>query len=276
MTLARRSVSPVRQPCDRRGLTVIELVSALALFVLVLGTLLIALNTATDLWTSSSSKNRAQLQARRALDLIATDLCAAVAEPELRPDGTRPPEAPSPSSADYPLFMVRNDGANQLGLVFIRQRSPAEMSGVDALSLELVAYCFNRTTTNGLARYTRPAAAPRQGAMPQSLSAQLQTFWRDVSKLSAPTNFLAPCVSDFRPLVYKSLDRTTQTTEAEPPKPLGYSNRSADNIRLADLPDFVDIHIGFVDWDAASLDIGRTNYFVRRITLPAAHASRLP
>jgi type II secretory pathway component PulJ len=257
---------------SRSGLTVIELVSALALFVLVLGTLLVALDAATDIWSSSASKNRTQLKARKALDLLATDLASAFAEPLLRDDGTLPPAANSPSAAAEPLFMVRSKGAAQLGLFFVRQRSPAEMSGTDALSLELVAYSFSWAVTNGLSRYTRPASAPQQGLMATSLSDQLEQFQSDVLGLPAATNFLAPCVVDFRPLVYQPLNPATATTDAQPPEPLD----PADNIRLADLPDFVDISIGFVDWDAQTSGNSQTNYFTRRITLPAARASRLP
>lgn len=257
---------------SRSGLTVIELVSALALFILILGALLVALDTATDIWAGSASKNRTQLQARKALDQIATDLASAFAEPLLRDDGTRPPEANSPSSAEKPLFMVRATGADKIGLFFVRQRSSAEMSGLDALSLELVAYSFSWATTNGLSRYARAVSPPQNGVLARSVSEQLETFRTDVASLPSATNFLAPCVVDFRPLVYQPLNPTTQTTEAEPPKPLS----PADNIQLADLPDFLDVSIGFVDWDAQSSGNSQTNYFTRRITLPSASASRLP
>lgn len=257
---------------SRAGLTVVELVSALALFVIVLGALLVALDAATDIWSLSASKNRTQLKARSALEQIVADLTSAIAVPQLRPDGSQPPAATDPSNAEEPLFIVDNTSANEIGLFFVRQRSPSDMSGVSALSLELVAYSFSWTATNGLARYTRPASAPEHGVMSSSLSEQLKDFKTDVDQLAVATNFLAPFVVDFRPLVYQPLKPTTVTTDEQPPAPL----KPVDNIQLADLPDFVDIHIGFVDGDSQASGNSQTNYFTRRITLPAARASRLP
>jgi type II secretory pathway component PulJ len=262
---------------SRSGLTVIELVSALALFVVVLGTLLVALDAATDIWAGSASKNRTFIKARNAVEQIATDLASAFALPLLRDDGTRPPASADPSNAEKPLFIVRGGGGDQLGLYFVRQRSPSEMSGDESSSLELIAYSFSWATTNGLARYTRPVVAPQRGVWARSLSEQLEAFRNDVASLSAATNFFAPCVVDFRPLVYQPQHPSTApVTDDKPPEPLGAKSSSADNIQLADLPDFVDIHIGFVDWDAHASGSGRTNYFTRRVTLPSASASRLP
>lgn len=261
------------KPRDTRaGLTVIELVSALALFVIILGALLVALDAATDIWSLSASKNRTQLKARMALEQIVADLTSAVAEPQLRPDGSQPPTATNPSNAEEPLFIVDNTSADEIGLFFVRQRSPSDMSSGEALSLELVAYSFSWTATNGLARYTRPVSAPANGLMNRTLSEQLRDFKDDIDGLAVATNFLAPFVVDFRPLVYQPLKPTTSTTDEQPPAPLS----PVDNIQLADLPDFVDLHIGFVDGDSLASGNGQTNYFTRRIILPAAQASRLP
>ena len=102
---------------------------------------------------------------------------------------------------------------------------------------------------------------------------ELVNFKNAIAGLSFPTNFFAPCVTDFRPIVYQPLNpATASTTDAQPDEPL----TPADNIRLADLPDFVDVCIGFSDLDAQGTGSGTTNYLTRRITLPAAGASRLP
>ena len=65
------------------GFTMIELVSALALFAIILGILLLALNTATNLWSNSRAQRRELPSAEYIADLIADDLTQAVSDPIL-------------------------------------------------------------------------------------------------------------------------------------------------------------------------------------------------
>ena len=257
---------PLPQPSARSrraGLTVLELVSALALLVIVLGTLMVALNSATDIWARNTSKTRALQKARQALDLLATDLASAVAQSTARSEPT------APTSSKEPFFIAENKSSRQIALYFVRQRSPAEVSGSGALSLEAVAYSW---TTNGLSRYERPLSTTADGTIEPTASDQLVRFKADVEKITAVSNVVAASVVRFVPLVYQPLSPTLTPSETQPLEPL---NASVPKIELADLPDFIDVHLACVERQDSS-SAGTTNYVTRRITLPAAQASRLP
>jgi type II secretory pathway component PulJ len=68
-------------------MTMIELVAALALFVVIFGILLLALNAATNLWDNSRAQRRELPAAEHIADLIADDLYQAVADPILPTNG---------------------------------------------------------------------------------------------------------------------------------------------------------------------------------------------
>ncbi len=247
---------------SRAGLTVLELVSALALMVIILGMLLVTLNTATDMWTHSADKNRARQKVRHALDQMATDLAGAFAS---SPSGT----SSTSGSAQEPLFIAEGNDT-QIGLYFIRTLSPAELTAAKQLSLELVAYSW---TTNGLSRYTRPVAAATPPSEPPDLSAQLLAFKNAVSLTRTPSNVLASAIVDFEPRLYQPLTTANAVSDTEQ-VPLALNNNT---VNLDDLPDFVDLLVAYVnpaDWTSAGFSA--TNYMTRRVTLPAAQASRLP
>ena len=61
-------------------MTLIELIAALALFVIILGSLLTVMNTATSLWSSSRSQNRERATAENLAGLVFDDLYEAVAD----------------------------------------------------------------------------------------------------------------------------------------------------------------------------------------------------
>ena len=247
----------------RAGLTVLELVSALALFIIILGTLLVALNSATDTWTRSANRNRSQLKVRQALDLIATDLACAVA-PQSQRSRISSGASATPGTAQEPLFIAEAKNT-QIGLYFVRLLSPAELTDSKQLSLELVAYSL---TTNGLSRYTQPVSE-----YPPELSDQLVFFKNGVTSLLTPSNVLSSATVQFEPRLYQPLRNTKVTTATQPVDPIDPVNSA---INLADLPDFVDILVAYIDKEDWANSSGRTNYLTRRITLPAAQASRLP
>lgn len=249
--------------CRRSGLTVLELVSALALFVIVLGTLMIALNSATDIWARNTSKTRATQKARQALDRLATDLASAVAQ------STVSHESSAPTASEEPFFIAENRNDKQIALYFVRQLSPAEVSGDGAISLEAVSYSW---TTNGLSRYVRPLATSLEGVIEPPVSDQLVKFKRDVENITVVSNLLAASIVQFMPLVYQPLSSKVTTPETQPLEPL---NKEVSKIELADLPDFIDVILASVEPQDSSAS-GTTNYLTRRITLPAAQASRLP
>ncbi len=70
--------SPARH--DRRGLTLIELIASLTVFLIVMATLVVALNTSLDTWRRSRERTRQIVTGRAALDLIVDDLQHAVAD----------------------------------------------------------------------------------------------------------------------------------------------------------------------------------------------------
>ena len=250
----------------RAGLTVLELVSALALFVVVLGTLMVALNSATDIWSRNTAKTRAQQRARQALDLLATDLASAIAQAPANPASAAASGSGGASDSEELFFIVENAVAQKSGLYFVRQRSPLESIGARARSLELVAY---RWTTNGLARYTRPVTTDSESQIEPSVSEQLKEFKQDTENVVS--NILAPSIVLFVPYIYQPL-KAPPLADSEPAEPL---NADSETFNLVDLPDYVDVHFATADREASS-GAGLTNYITRRITLPAAQASRLP
>lgn len=261
-------MNPTFRRHDRcAGLTVLELVSALALFVIIIGLLMVALNAATDVWKLSSDKNSNLQKARRALDWIATDLASAVApQTQKVRDGAN---ALTPGTATQPLFVEKGD-ANQVGLFFIRTLSPVERTEADQVSLEFVAYHW---TTNGLSRYTRPVKTETTRTNPPDLAEQMRQFRTDFYTVTTPSNILSSTIVGFEPRLYQPLGETGSTIASKP----AYIDPGSDGeINLADLPDFADIYIAYVNPDEGPLGYCTTNYLTRRVTLPASLASRLP
>lgn len=265
--ILRPSSRPQPAAFNRRsGLTVLELVSALALFVIVLGTLMVALNAATDIWSRNASTTRATQAARRVLDLLATDLAGAVGH---KPADTASAPSANEINADDPSFIAEQKSDYQTGIFFVRQRSPLEVSGERALSLELVAYCW---TTNGLSRYAAPVVSSDPDRIDPPVPEQLKAFRTDVFALLSATNLVAPSVVAFVPLVYKPTSALITPSDSLPADPL---NKTGEKVQMADLPDYVDVFLACADRQAASA-FSVTNYLTSRITLPAAQASRLP
>lgn len=236
----------------RSGLTVLELVSALSLFVIILGMLMIAVNGATDIWSHSASKSAGQTHARRALELMADDLACAI--------GQRPSDA-----NEKPWFIIDYPSqTNQCGLYFVKTLSPKEVQGENMRSLELVAYLLT-TETNVLSRYTAPVS------LQTDVSLQLDTFFQQCRNTAPPTNVLSVLVTAFG---------VTACTNAPPAtlfrEPEFYDNAPGRRVNLCSLPDFVDIGIAYTNRDDSSKSYTHTSYLSKRITFPAAPASRLP
>jgi len=170
------------------------------------------------------------------------------------------------------LFRVSTKGnlsnVDQIGLYFIKMLSPTDMTDPKQLSMEFVAYSL---TTNGLSRYTRPVQAETMRTDPPDLNNQLELFENTVTAIQTPSNILSSAIVEFAPLVYQPL-RNSSTTASQ--APVYYL--PVNSVRLADLPDFLDILIAYVDKNDWANSTSKTNYMTRRITLPAAQASRLP
>lgn len=167
---ARRSTSELPHVrtlefSPRAGMTMIELVAALALFVMIIGILLTVMNTATSLWSSSRSQNREQDSGHKILSLIADDLRQVVTDSGSVSNDTsthRPTfiiDTPLPDRNEEDLFIVlqfaRSASANT--------RSDAADSNTPRLSLDAVYYTYYKNT---LFRHVLPLATSFDGSTP--------------------------------------------------------------------------------------------------------------
>lgn len=176
-------------------MTMIELVAALALFVIILGSLLTIMNTATSLWSSSRSQQREQTAGLNALDLLADDLQQAVTDSG----------AFSNTFADVkPTFILdarTNQPADvvQIVLQFARYAKPQTppLSGVP-MSIDAVFYTF---VDNALFRHVIPLSYDFENAKPlgellddqrknvdnKALHVKILAYLKDPSKNAEPT-----------------------------------------------------------------------------------------
>lgn len=153
-------------PSSRSGMTMVELVAALALFVIILGSLLTVLDSATNLWSASRSQQREQLVADTVAGILAADLCEAVTD-----NGT-----PTNSTAVKPTFYLQTPASNAapgevtIVLGFVRTASPRTLAtGIDGslrLSLDAVFYTVY---DNALFRHVLPLAYTASFAEPEPL-----------------------------------------------------------------------------------------------------------
>jgi len=150
-TLERSNFRTLELP-PRSGMTMIELIAALALFVIVLGSLLTILNSATTLWSSSRSQQREQAAAQSLIDLLTDDLQNAVTDSGV-PSNTLAVAMPT-----FILDSRTNATANEvlIMLQFARHAIPhtqgTSPSGIP-VSLDAVFYTF---AGNALFRHVIP------------------------------------------------------------------------------------------------------------------------
>lgn len=158
----------------RSGMTMIELVSALMLFILILGGLTMALNKATTLWSPSHTKQKEQVTADLTLSLIEDDLKQAVTDnvPAINNDESKP------------TFFVDSEPINNAGdvkivLQFIRHRSyKSKQKNKEIPALDAIFYTYY---DNALFRHAVPLkyANPNQpehiGEMLQNLTTSIET-----------------------------------------------------------------------------------------------------
>ena len=132
----RKTASTIRRA---NGFTMIELVSAMALLVIILGILLTALNTATNLWSNSRAQRRELPAAQHITDLIADDLTQAVTVGVTN---------------DYPIFVLETPQTNPANstvyvvLALLRPappHSPVPVSS-ERRSLDAVFYTYYNDT----------------------------------------------------------------------------------------------------------------------------------
>jgi len=242
------------RPSRQSGLTALELVSALSLFVIILGMLFIAVNGASDIWSHSSTQNKSQQSMRRVMEKLGDDLVCAVGQPMA-------------DTSEKPWFVLDYPSVrpNQCGLYFVKSVSPAEVSGENLRSLELVAYVL-ATETNVLSRYTAPVS------LNTDVGEQLNTF--HISHRPDGTivsNVLSTLATEFLVIA------CTNTPPATGFNTPGFYDKSpGKTIKLYSLPDFVDIGLAYTNRDDTTKGYTHINYMTRRVTFPAAPASRQP
>lgn len=141
-------------------MTLIELIAALALFVIILGSLLTVMNAATSLWSSSRSQSQEQATADNLASLVFDDLYEAVTDNGVATNSaaaqlktTFTMESPPTNAAPNEVFIV---------LGFVRHASPRTLADESLvpdpalrLSLDAVFYTYYN---NALFRHVIPLA----------------------------------------------------------------------------------------------------------------------
>ena len=179
------------QSSPRAGMTMIELIAALALFVVIFGILLIALNAATNLWSNSRAQRRELPTAQHIADLIADDLYQALTD--------NAPDTPAGSTLPAPpTFILRNapkdaNPANHtviLGLVRPANTRLPVLPSSPRLSVDAVFYTVY---SNSLFRTVIPL--PATPATPIPLGDLLATAEEDALTIVPDYDPLAPLSS---------------------------------------------------------------------------------
>lgn len=105
--------------------TMIEMVAAMGLFIAIFGILLLALNTATNLWQDSRAQSSDLPDAITIADIMADDLYQAVTESGINTNySSHLPEEPTFMLANHPLTAASSEPTLILGMLRPAQRLP--------------------------------------------------------------------------------------------------------------------------------------------------------
>lgn len=284
----------------RSGMTMVELVAALALFVVILGSLLTILNTATSLWSSLRSQQQEQTAAENIAESIADDLAEAVT------DSGAPTN--NASAEIKPTFLLStppsNSTPNQVVVVlgFARHASPRTYTAnKNAVRLSLDAV-FYTSYKNALFRHALPLSYTSY-VIPETLGGLLATAR---NKIAAETtlhddilkSLSDPSVTPSSPGSYQLLAERAEI-EGVATLPMNWVQKQgsgAETVSLGEceavaLPDRLDLALRlyskedweiyqtlkFNDSDAANLKKRHLGVLLtKRFTFPAKGGSRLP
>ncbi len=301
VTVHRSTLNAQRSTFDRprSGMTMVELVAALALFVLILGSLLTILNTATSLWPSSHSQQQEQTAAENITGSIADDLYEAVTDCGIPTNNA--------SAEIKPTFLLStppsNSTPNQVVVVlgFARHASPrtyTENKNAVRLSLDAVFYTSYK---NALFRHAIPLSY-RSYIDPEPLGDLLETARNKVANEALHDDILKS-LSDpsVEPLSAGSYQMLAERAEIEGVATLpqnwvqkqgsGTETVSLGKCEACALPDRLDLALRIYsqeDWetyqtlksdnsDAANLKKRHLGVLLtKRFTFPAKGGSRLP
>lgn len=288
-----------RRHRTRAGLTMVELVAALGLFVLILGCLLTVMDTATSLWSSSRSQQTESANAETIAQIIDDDLCEAVTD-----DGI---PTNSASAGITPAFILSSPPTNaapgdvRIVLGFARHASPrtyvADKSAT-RLSLDAVFYtCYQ----NALFRHTIPLSYSSYDK-PETLGELLDACRSKVENTSIHEKILTS-VQDLNTTVSAAWSYLLLSERAEiellatlPSACVRNAAANGGDVSLSDfeataLPDRIDLAVrcyNAADWaDYQGLKNNTTaeaelkkrrlgTVTSKRITFPAKGGSRLP
>ena len=166
------------------GMTMIELVSALMLFIIILGGLTLALNKTTSLWSSAHTQQNEQEQADLVLNMLTDDLRQAVAD-----TGT------NNSSSIMPTFIcdasTNQTKAVETLLQFVRHRpeiSSFNTNDSEPPFLDAVFYtCYN----DKLFRHIAPLTEYNDSANPETIGKLLKDKYLKISTEQIHKDILA-------------------------------------------------------------------------------------
>lgn len=280
-------------------MTMIELVAALALFVLILGTLLTVMDTATSLWSSSRSQQTEQTKAENIADVIADDLYEAVTDNGVPTN--------SPAADIKPTFLLSTPPTNSspnsvivvLGLV--RHASPRTYTEGDTatrISLDAVFYTYYK---NALFRHAMPLSYTSLDE-PKTLGELFESQFSNVQKPSIHDQILDslqnPATAISAPWSYLLLaERTEMELAATLPRTYvknpgnGPESVTLGKVEAFALPDQINLALRIYsveDWstyqsikdntsdDATLKKRGLGSFYSKLISFPAKGGSRLP
>lgn len=273
----------------RSGMTMIELVAALALFVVIFGVLLIALNTATNLWRNSRAQRRELPSAEYIADLIADDLYQAATDIS---------ESDDPYKSFYlysPDLTNITPGTVTIHLAFLRPASPRTLipPGLSAGTRTSLDAVFYTSYAHALFRHVIPVAIDYTHAVTNGIVLSHTFITEAMSLVNQPE--VHEALLNFSP----TPPDTSSTLLAERiiPTFLGYNRDDPtpkpDDIQSDYLPHYLDFSIHLFnaeEWaDYLSIASGTSvsdddtirlnqlgTLISRRITFPQAGGSRLP
>lgn len=285
---------------SRSGLTMIELVSALTLFILIMGALTMALNKATTLWGTSHSSLPEQEQANLILSLIADDLQLAVVD-----NGTLPGSNEEPP----PTFLCDTTTNQATGvkiiLQFIKHRTRQTRFNEppnDHPALDAVYYTFFQDQeSTKFSRYVIPLK-PADPDHPEHIGKQLEELQPQGEDSAAPSageeysllsdRLTPPIIVVGIPSHYVR-ENNSHLVAAPDPRLALQSVPEYNQVATAVLPDYIDISIRvfnekeWIQYNRLALSSVDDETFARaqahlgtsasrRITFKAMRGTRLP
>jgi len=304
----------MKKYCSRAGMSMIELVSALTIFLFILGALTMALNKATTLWSSSHTNQYEKEKANHILTLIADDLQLAVTDNGLLENINS--EIPVTFYSDATTNQAAGGNTKML-LQFVKYRtkaSPFDTTPDAAPALDAVFYTFAEDSLFRHViplKYSNPADPEHIGNLlkdlrplveSSALPRSLLDYLKDPLNGTEPTvdweyslladKLIQPVIITGIPTTYAIKDKSNLISTPANPQTL-QSVPEYNKIESTVLPDYIDISIRIfneADWfkyvnlfntsvddeTFARLQKNLGTYSSRRISFRTTRGARLP